>query len=455
MASGQLTRFLTRLRKSWSRKINLKLYKTTGLFPVRRSPLVISRQLLLLAFVLTMFLAGCAERKRNNPFDRGSGAHAPLRLELYPTDKWVEVKITLTDPIQVSGFRIYRAIDDSTQFRKIAELPRGTTSFLDSTIQWHHWYYYYGTALGAGVESPPSAVTKTYPGPGLNWILTRYNYSIDKYSYDLLHKIRSYATNYPAINWSVDLTNHKIWLANAQFGTVTRFDLNLGYEDLFFEENLQYPIDVVWDPFINKAWVLDDEGNRINLISELGIEKSYSLLQDEYYKLALLPGFGVAVLSKKHLQFVFTKNDTVQSTVFDPDFVGYDLRQKGEQLYVLSVEPTERISHISVFTLPDLTSEKYRINGYFTMLRTTSTPDVFWMVEKISDQKTQLVKLSLQGTRLFQVPGTGLITDMAINPYDSSLVIVKRYEDRVALLQLDGKEIASMSIYDPIRIFIE
>ncbi len=450
-----MKQFLIRSRKFWSRKIDPEQSKSRKFFRGNRKLRYTTRYFGIIVLAFLTLSTGCAERERNNPFDRGSGAQSPLRLELYPVGKKIEVRITLTDPIQVAGFRLYRAVDDSTHFQKIAELPRNTTTFLDTAVDFHHWYFYYGTALGEGVESPPSAVAKTFTGPGLNWILTRYNYSINKLSYDLEHEIQSYTTNYPAINWSPDLTNRKIWLANAQFRTVTRFDLIQGYEDLILQENFQYPIDVLWDSFSNKAWVLDDELNTLSLVSDLGIEKSYSLPEDDYYKLSLLPGFGVAVLSKRHLQFVFTQTDSIRSTTFDPDFMGYDLQQRGERLFALSAEAGEKISTISVFTLPDLTSVKYQLNGLFTILRKTSSPEVFWTVEKISDEKYRLVKLSLRGTRLSQMPGTGLITDLAINPYDSSLVIVKRYEDQVTVIEKAGKEIASLSIYDPIRVFIE
>ncbi len=413
---------------------------------------------LLLLFLIGIFflLGGCSERERKNPFDPGSRFKVPIQLSLTVEEGQVTLSWSVQEVKDYVGFRLYRGVDDSSHMELWQELPASRKTFTDTSISYYHWYYYQVSVLGHGVESAPSAMQKTYPGPGTPYILSRYGYSLYQLSYDLLHTTVRYNIQLAPKSWAWDFNRRTIWLATAQFGTVSRLRLDVGQEDLFLDEPFRRPEDLSYDEEQNRLVVLDSRKSMVYLLENALTTDSILLPDADWSKVQIGWQHTIWVLGK-HRALVFNAlGDSLFHFIFETDQEGMDLFFQNNQMYVLTSNVDMETSYLYRFAENQSTPQFLELSGVFFIVRQAAADSNYWMGEYMVGGNYRAVKLSPQGRRLLEISSLRSLADIAINPVDGSIVLAQRYEDAVSLYTSNGQHIATRTeIYDPVKVLIQ
>jgi hypothetical protein len=397
----------------------------------------------------------CSGRERNNPLDSLGNSKPPVELYLYPNGKLVTLNWAVNDLKDYKGFRVYRAMGDTTNFQLLKEVDPQIHSYTDSSTNFYHWYYYRVSVLGYQVESNPSKIRKTLPGPGVIDILSRYGNSIHEYSYDLLHTLHLYDTEFPPINWDWDQYNGQVWLANAQFRAISKLNLSLGYEDFIYEDHFLRPVDVKWNRSNQLLYILDSQKAKIYSLFQQVLTDSIELPKDDYFKMLLTPEQSIVAIDSDRVNVYSiqgTSNDTIQ---LPEAFIGQDLLFDDGYLYILAANIAEKRSIIMKFEPNTGKSEEFFFDGYFEILTKTPGSNYFWGSEFVNLNNYHLVQLSETGQRLFDLTASSEFSDMQVNKIDHSLITVQRYLNRIALYDSSGSLISeNFEIYDPVKTLI-
>jgi len=410
--------------------------------------------LFVLAIILIVF--SCSGRERDNPLDPLGKFKTPVELQIFPDGHQVTLNWNVKDLKDYYGFRIYRAIGDTTSFQLLKEVNSQTKTYLDTSVMFYHWYYYRISVLGYQTESSPSAIQKTMPGPGTTEILSRYGYSIHQYSYDLLHSIRIYNTEFPPISWSWDQTGGQVWLAYAQYRSISKLNLALGYEDFFFEDQLLMPIDLKWDELNQQLFILDSQRAKIYTLVQETLTDSIDIHKDNYFKMILTPEQNLAVIDSDRVNIYSVEGVSLDTSFLPAAFLGQDFLYDDGNVYILAANIEDNRSLIRKLQLASGKIEDNFFDGYFELFTRGSSTDYFWASEFIDINNYRLVKLSDSGQRLLERTTSSNFSDMQINNIDNSLITVQRYLNRIALYDSTGSLISENDdIYDPVKALIQ
>jgi len=418
--------------------------------------------------LLLVFLIKCAERDALNPFEASEKVSPPLTLEIIPENQhavklewdWTNHKIN-----DYSGFRIYRSRDDSKNYTLYKELSPDVFSFTDTEVENYHWYYYRVSVFGPNVESKPSDSQKTLLGPGQYWLLSSFGLSIRKLSYDLLHTLDYYETNYPSNDWEFSLVDSLIWLCFNNYGIgISSFDLIKGHEDFYYHNELNAPVGIKQDWTTQTTFILDKprtgDVSSLHILKNRSFHKNIKLDSNDYIKITLCNTTEqLFILSKKKLLIMNTNTLIFSDTLFFPvNYSAQDFYKAANFLYVLLRSDNENKSQIISFTMQGRIQNVLFMGGDFYRLYVDEISNNFILAEWSENSKDSLVKLSDTGNRLFEIASFSHIEDIKINPYDQSIIIVDRTGDRTYLINKDGILISQSEInlyYDPIRVFVE
>jgi hypothetical protein len=415
-------------------------------------------------------LCGCSERGHDNPFDPQGSGNSPVSLSVTSTDNntirlnWGWRSEPVTD---YSGFRIYRSTSNNQNYTLYREMSKNQFSFVDSAVQQYDWYYYKVSVFGPAVESAASQPEKIYLGQGSYWILSRYGFLVRKVSYDLLRINREYYTAYPPEEWAVDISDSLINLCFFRYDRgVSQLNLKKGFEDYFYYDDLDSPIDVEYDPSQDRIYVLDENGqsnqDQLHIIRNKSLERKIVLPQGNYLKLYLsVPNQCLIILEKTGLlKFSLTSYTITDSYPFAEGFNGQDMDASTDSIFVLSASDISNSSQIYRMSFTNDSTNPITISGLFYRITANSTTIEFYLAERISGAKDMVVKLSSQGTRLLQLPNLEYVEQMGLNPYDQSIVVLvlDPLGDQLVLYDNSGNEISRSlpdRFYDAIRIYIE
>ena len=81
---------------------------------------------------------------------------------------WVDQINRSQRPVDLNGYKIYRSLNESSDFTEIAEVESDVTTYLDEDVINSTTYYYYVTAIYPdGTESGPTAVVSATP---VEWV---------------------------------------------------------------------------------------------------------------------------------------------------------------------------------------------------------------------------------------------------------------------------------------------
>ena len=405
-------------------------------------------------FALFLILS-CCERPKENPFEPESDVPAPVDLMLEFLNNKVKLYWNTKDITDFKGYRLYKAIDSKDNISLLTELPAETKTFTDTSLQYYHWYFYRVSVLGYDVESKPSSYVKIYPGPSQVWILSQMGYSIHQYSHDIQHKRNIYNTQSPPTNWDLNHDQKQIWLTYAYSSSIGKVDLQTGYVDGYSLVNFTKPVDIKWDNLKKRSVILDQSKRMIFFFDGQSIVDSLALNSGSYFKLQLSSNSDIGALSDSNAIIYLVDSNTPRKISFDDGYVGQDLIFCDNNLYILTANSSTGQSIIIKYDIRNNEQEELIINGIFKQVRKIVNCDYFWIIEK-TEQYYKCVKLSETGERLIEIASLISVTDIQINPFDQSLIVVERYNDRILLFDSLGKNISENSqVYDPIKVLIQ
>jgi len=370
--------------------------------------------LIFLLFLVINFFNGCAQREHLNPFDPLGPRKSPITLSLVPINSGVELYWTTIELEGVVGFRIYRKKQNQSFFEP-----------------------------------------KVLLGPGEYWILSQYGYSINHYSYDLLHRKNTINVKFAPEDWDWNLKEQKVYLAYPQYRLVSCLDLNSGIEDVFFDDIFIRPIHLKWDFWNNRLLVLDRKKQSVFIFVNTVLVDSIPLPDENYLKIQTTKKGHIWVLGI-HNALVFDKNGLPISQInFNTNFTGMDIQYDGYYIYVLTTNMKNGFSNLFQFEETTRTVKVFSIKGNFSILRKIPDKNYFWAAEKLTIYNQRLVKLSNVGHRLLEGPELENIFDIQINPRDESVVVVDRLGNSLYLFDREGNLISNkVGIYDPIKVII-
>ena len=440
--------------------------KNTGhkIFVARFKAFLLAKGSFFLLFMIAGWgtLTGCTERERKNPFDPGANQESPVRLSLKPTETAVVLEWEVEPISHVVGFRIYRSTNDNRHFQLYQEVEGDHRVFLDREVEPYRWYYYRVTALGPATESLPSNTEKTYLGKGKIYLTSHYGFWIRELSYDLLHTLNHFDTRFPPVEWAPFLRENIVWLAYGPYKYIGRIHLSLAKEEDYFDDVLKIPIDVEVDPRTRNLFVLDDGTNELIQINNLTIMHRVALPADVYFQMTLQPEVRrMGILGESLFLWLSLDSRAILLTHSLPDTLIYqDQTITRQTIYLLATVSGSRRTRLMTISPPSGEIHSLWLEGIFHKIAVDADQRVFYLAEitdiRRPDTQQRLVKLSFNGDRLLELDNFNFIADIQINPYDHSVVVVDRLNDRLTLIGADGKKISeSIKLYDPIRVHIE
>lgn len=410
--------------------------------------------LLYLPAILILNLA-CTERSPDNPFDPGSHIHSPINLSLEPQDKTARLHWEIENIQDFVGFRIYKAIGDSSKFFLLKELPAESRSYLDTTLQYYHQYFYRVSVQGYDVESPLSNRKEYYPSPSKVMILSKYVYALYQFSYDLKYELAVYNTQFLPYNWDIDLLGNYIWFTIPQYHSFSRIDLTSKIEETFYNPSLYQPIDIKWDKVNRRPLILDQIKKQIYFFENQTITDSLQLDSDTYFKLHITSHADIASICDSNA-IIFIKGTNLSRTItFESGYIGKDITSCDDFTYFLVANTRKNISLIIKLGFEEFSPQILELSGIYNLLRVHKNDQYFWANEVLEQNNNRCVKLSHTGQRLLELTSQNKIEDIQINMIDHSLLVVERYQDRISLFDSTGTKISeNVQVYDPIRVLI-
>jgi hypothetical protein len=310
--------------------------------------------------------------------------------------------------------------------------------------------------VNSNIETLPSNDVTILPGPGNIWILSRYGYSLREISYDLQHTKKIYYTSYPAISWDWNLIESEIWLAFAQFRNISRLNLNLGYEDFFYDKNFQRPIDIKWENQGKRVYILDSNKNSIYIMQSQTISDSIPLPSNNFSKILTTSHPGIIAMDSS-IVIHFSNTGVVLDSISIP--TGYyttDMVLNNNNLYILATNEITTQSILIFYQLNGTLLRQYDISGVLKKLVKPALKNYFWVTEQLNSNSSRCVKLSSDGYRLLEMNSLiGEIDDIQVNPYDYSIITLQRYQNNIILFDSLGNQLSNgKHVYDPIKAFI-
>lgn len=397
----------------------------------------------------------CTERSPDNPFDPGSNIHSPVNLSLEPQDKTVRLHWEIEDINDFVGFRIYKAINDTSKFFLLKELPTESRSYLDTTLQYYHRYFYRVSVKGYDLESPLSNREEYYPGPNQVMILSKVIYTLYKFSYDLKYQLAIYKTKYLPYNWDIDLLGNYIWFTIPQNHSISRIDLNSKIDETFSDPSFDQPIDIKWDKVNNRSLILDKVKKQIYIFENQTITDSLHLDSNTYFKLHITSHSHIASICDSNAIIFINGINLPRIITFESGYIAKDITSCDDFIYFLVSNTPKNTSLIIKLSFEEFTPQILELAGIYNLLRVHQNNQYFWANEVLDQNNNRCVKLSHTGQRLLELTSQNKIEDIQINMIDHSLLVVERYKDRISLFDSTGTKISeNIQIYDPIRVLI-
>ncbi len=410
-------------------------------------------------FILSI---SCSERERTNPFDPANTIEAPIQLSIKPFPERIELQWSYPPLEGVVKTHIYRAVDDSTTFELYQVVDSNVRSFVDNNVTNYHWYYYRVTLSNGVRETSPSNSVRTFSGPTTTWMLSENGFQILRLSYDLDHILATYNTFYPDNDWHVQLASFSIWLVSQAFTAVSRLSLKAGEETFIFTQGLKSPVAVVGQSSGNNFYVLDNGQDKVFYYQEETLKRTFTLPKGNYFALKVFTNQNrMVAVNRATAYFIdLSLNQIADSLHAPPNMEFFAAVQQGVWLYLITNDFEANRSIIYYQSLAEANLESLSLPMIIGTLAYSTTENAFVVSQIIQNGplvfKDNLVKLSGEGTRLWELSGFSVITDIKINPVDKSIVVCDRLNDRLVMVNKDGTVLfKSREIYDPIRVHIQ
>lgn len=423
--------------------------------------------LLALTTIFPLLLLHCIERPRDNPFDPTNN-QSPVTLNLKPLSDHVTLNWSFSQEVtDYQGFRLYRAVSSPDTFNLLADIPAGQFSYKDTSTARGRWYYYKVSVVGRDQESPPSNTRKTYLGQGEYWILTEDGNVLQKISYDLINTLFNRTLYLRASEWSVAMEDSAIWLKYPQYTkSFSEFSMNSGQETLYNSDILKTPVDIEFNPNNEQTYILDPGNASIVVfrndlvIDQIPLGSAADYTRFKYQRLLN----QLFILGNSQLLIISLDNNQYPSSAveFPAGYEGKDLELAGNKAYILTASENEQKSIIYTITSNFVVEDTLSLSGVFYRLCYDDQNQWFYAAEEISGGADKVVQLSAEGNRQLQLTGFVYVEQIAVNPYDQTMIVVDYGNSLVSLYDKAGNFISSSRdfegrkyLYNPGRIYIE
>lgn len=414
---------------------------------------------MLIPVLLMLALFGCARRDVVNPFDPNA-SQSPLVLSLSPERfsvslNWQWRSVPLSD---VSGFRVYRAVDQPDSFVVLAELPADSFSFLDRSVQQNRWYFYRVSVLGRGTESKPTETQKALLGPVDVWMFSELGFEIDRLSYDLQHVKAQFFTELPPVDWAPRFADSLIWLCHRRLQkTVSRFRLSPPGEDFILNTSLSDPIQIEWPLNSPRVFVLDDGTDRLIGLEDKTLNLDIPLPAGKYLKLVTDSDqrFLWALARSFLVRIPVSSPDQLARFPVPPGYLAQDLVAADAKLYLLATASDSTTASSALFVNPQSgnLNPSLELNGRFLRLEVDPEQQMYFLAEVADVQQQKLWKLSFTGVRQWEMAGFTEISDIQLIRENKHLVVVDRLGDKLVLVTPNGQRLSeSVPLYDPVQV---
>ncbi len=416
--------------------------------------------------ILPFFLQSCTTRERDNPFEAGS-KNDLLTFTLKPFEARVELDWQFNRTLEdFSGFRVYRGIDSPDSISFYAQVDASARQFIDTAVQQGQRYFYRVTVLGSDVESPPSVTRETLLGPGRIWVLSRGNFNVHRLSYDLRHAVRSYQTAYISDAWATPPNDSLFWIGTPTFASsVVSLNRGAGVEKFFFLDSLRFAKDLAYDQQRRKLYILDDASKKLFITRNDNILQQFSLDPNENYrKMGYDPVLGqIWLFSESSISRMpaETPNEFTRLP-FNSNFRGRDFDLFGGKVYILMSDENANTSQLLTISSQLNVENTLDLTGIFYRVRFAGQGGGFYLAKENNGANDALVKLNNAGGRLLELPEFEVITDIAVNPFDQTVVVADFFNNLVSAYDSDGNFISASQndagdkfIFEPVHIYIE
>ncbi len=417
--------------------------------------------------LLLIFLISCTKRERDNPFESGSN-NTLLTLTLKPFEAQVELNWQFNRTLEdFTGFRVYRGIDSPDSLSFYAEVDASAREFTDTAVQQGRWYFYRVTVLGRSVESPPSETRRTLLGPGQYWVLSRGNFNVHRLSYDLRNTIQSYQTAYISDAWATPPNDSLFWIGTPTFASsVVSLNRRTGVEKFFFLDSLRFAKDLAYDQDRRRLYILDDASKKFFITRNENILLQISLDPNENYReLAFDPSNGqIWLLGENSVSMMQADSpgEFTSKLPFSSNFRGRDFDLFAGKVYLLISDETANTSQLLTLSSQLNVENTFDLTGIFYRIRFARQGGGFYLAKENNGANDALVKLNSAGGRLFELPEFEVITDIAVNPFDQTVVVADFFNNLVSAYDSDGNFISASQndqgdkfIFEPVNLYIE
>ena len=412
----------------------------------------------LLFFVLILFVS-CSKRNRDNPFD--STGDQPVNLYGHSLNKSVQLSWDLPNLVDYTGFNLYREEQDVDEtFTRVAELAPTATSYTDLTVEFGFTYNYFIKVAAGNLESRSSNEISVTPGPGYNWIIDETSYKVVKTSYDLSYTLLVYDT-YPDRPTDMAVSSH----LNTGVILFTRSgliqEINLSGNLNMQHREIQYPYAIAYDPVSTLFWIADssgvlytlDTGNHsiipiysslskpisLNIAAQQNIISIVDISEKEIVQFNRA-GYlidKISLINGKSLQgpthFIFDENHNRIWLV--------DGNSNFDYIYTKLSEDENYFLADSVLNCGDIDI--------------SLSSDLAWYVS-LNSNRSSVLQLSPDGTRLFELTYFYNPFDLQVNPYDGSLLVVDSWSGRVLHYDNSNRIIGIMkNLIFPVKVVVQ
>jgi len=413
-------------------------------------------------FVLLLILnllISCSERDRDNPFD--PSGDIPLNLRARTIDESVELSWNNPDIVDYTGFNLYRKTEGSEQtFSRIAELPRITRNFTDTTISYGSTYIYFLRVASGSLESRPSEAVDVTPGPGSYWIVDETSYQIRKVSYDLSYTFLAIDT-YPAMPTDMAISNSLetgVILYN-RFSKVQEINLSANLKNEY--QQIEYPYAVAYDSIGTLFWIVDSSGYLYSLDTQSNVVRNISASLSKPIAIDIAPKNNlisvVDVGSKEIVQFNRSgvRVNTISSINGKPLEGPYRfvIDEKHERCWL--VDGNSFIDYIYTKSLDDQTFFLADSALNAGDIEVSLSSENAWYVS-FDRSESVVLQLSAEGTRQLELAYFFNPFDIQVNPYDGSLIVVDSWNGRILHYDGSNRLIGEMkNLIFPVKVAIQ
>ncbi len=156
----------------------------------------------------------------------------------------------------LSGYKIYRRLDESNDFELIATVPASTNVYHDTHRPYGVMHEYRITAFSESYTSPYSESVTITPGPTYTWIADPHMGAVLRLTHDAQYILMSsYLLSYP---WKIEVNPRtgNAWVVDALFGNL--IELSSSGELLNNIDGLSNISDIALDVRLNVLWLADE-----------------------------------------------------------------------------------------------------------------------------------------------------------------------------------------------------